>query len=175
LDRAPTGELNDRGPDPSAARRSQALQGRTLFAVVAAVVFIADRISKRLVVANVQPGTERAALPHVWITNTQNPGAAFGVAQEATAVFLVASVVVAVALVFYVVRNPVGTGAGVLLGLILGGTAGNGYDRLLHGTVTDFIALHFWPVFNVADSAITVGVVLLLLGYVLRQRSGSSG
>jgi signal peptidase II len=83
--------------------------------------------------------------------------------------------VVAVALVFYVVRNPVGTGAGVLLGLILGGTAGNGYDRLLHGTVTDFIALHFWPVFNVADSAITVGVVLLLLGYVLRQRSGSSG
>ena len=175
MDRAPTGELNDRGPDPSAARRSQALQGRTLFAVVAAVVFIADRISKRLVVANVQPGTERAALPHVWITNTQNPGAAFGVAQEATAVFLVASVVVAVALVFYVVRNPVGTGAGVLLGLILGGTAGNGYDRLLHGTVTDFIALHFWPVFNVADSAITVGVVLLLLGYVLRQRSESSG
>jgi signal peptidase II len=69
----------------------------------------------------------------------------------------------------------VGTGAGVLLGLILGGTAGNGYDRLLHGTVTDFIALHFWPVFNVADSAITVGVVLLLLGYVLRQRSESSG
>ena len=175
MDRAPTGELNDRGPDPSAARRSQAFQGRTLFAVVAAVVFIADRISKRLVVANVQPGTERAALPHVWITNTQNPGAAFGVAQEATAVFLVASVVVAVGLVFYVVRNPVGTGAGVLLGLILGGTAGNGYDRLLHGTVTDFIALHFWPVFNVADSAITVGVVLLLLGYVLRQRSGSSG
>ena len=77
MDRAPTGELNDRGPDPSAARRSQAFQGRTLFAVVAAIVFIADRISKRLVVANVQPGTERAALPHVWITNTQNPGAAY--------------------------------------------------------------------------------------------------
>src|ERR1700730_18172957 len=65
-------------------------------------------------------------------------------------------------------------GGGVRLWLILGGTAGNGYDRLLHGTVTDFIALHFWPVFNVADSAITVGVVLLLLGYVLRQNGRPS-
>ena len=149
------------------------LQGRVLVALVAVAVFIADRISKRLVVLNVQSGTERPVLPHVWITNTQNPGAAFGVAPDAAAVFLVASVLVAVGLVFYAVRNPIGTWAGVLLGLILGGTVGNGYDRLLHGTVTDFIALHFWPVFNVADSAISVGVVLLLFGYVIRQRSGS--
>jgi signal peptidase II len=151
------------------------MSGRVLFVLVAVIVFVADRITKGLVVANVQPGTEKQVLPHVWITNTQNPGAAFGVAQDATAVFLVASVVVTVGLVFYVARNPVGTWAGVLLGLILGGTVGNGYDRLLHGTVTDFIALHFWPVFNVADSAISVGVVILLLGYVIRQRSGSSG
>ena len=142
---------------------------------MAIVVFVADRISKRMVVASVPLGTERPALPHVWITNTQNAGAAFGVAQEATAFFLVASVLVAVGLAFYVARTPVGVGSGVLLGLIFGGTIGNGYDRLLHGTVTDFIALHFWPVFNVADSAISIGVVLLLLGYVLRQRGGRSG
>src|SRR3979411_235853 len=150
------------------------MPGVVLFVLVAVIVFIADRISKGLVVANVQPGTEKPVLPHVWITNTQNPGAAFGVAQDATAVFLVASVLVTVGLVFYVARNPVGTWAGVLLGLILGGTVGNGYDRLLHGTVTDFIALHFWPVFNVADSAISVGVVRLLIGYVLRQKGRPS-
>jgi signal peptidase II len=148
--------------------------GRFLFVAVAALVFIADRISKRMVVATLPLGTERPALPHVWITNTQNAGAAFGVAQEATAIFLIASVVVAIGLVFYAVRTPLSVWAGVLLGLILGGTVGNGYDRLLHGTVTDFIALHFWPVFNVADSAISVGVVLLLIGYVLRQKGRQS-
>jgi signal peptidase II len=140
--------------------------------VVAALVFIADRISKGMVVSNVALGTEKPVLPHVWITNTQNPGAAFGVAQEATAFFLVASVVVTIGLVFYAARTPIGLWSGALLGLILGGTVGNGFDRLLHGTVTDFIALHFWPVFNVADSAISVGVVLLLIGYVLRQNGG---
>jgi signal peptidase II len=175
LDRAPSRQLKNRQRARSTERWPRAMQGRVLFVLVAVIVFIADRISKGLVVANVQPGTEKPVLPHVWITNTQNPGAAFGVAQDATAVFLVASVLVTVGLIFYVARNPVGTWAGVLLGLILGGTVGNGYDRLLHGTVTDFIALHFWPVFNVADSAISIGVVIVLLGYVIRQRSGSSG
>jgi signal peptidase II len=145
--------------------------GRLLFALLAVVVFVADRLTKGMVVANVAPGTERLALPHVWITNTQNSGAAFGVAQDATALLLVVSIVVAVGVVFYTVRNQVGAWTGALLGLILGGIMGNAYDRFLHGTVTDFIALHFWPVFNVADSAVSVGVALLLLEYVLRHRS----
>jgi signal peptidase II len=166
--------LNRPPGGPGAERISRVVQGRLLFAVVAVLVFVADRISKRMVVSSVPLGTERPALPHVWITNTQNPGAAFGVAQEATAFFLVASVVVTIGLVFYAARTPIGVWSGVLLGLILGGTVGNGYDRLLHGTVTDFIALHFWPVFNVADSAISVGVVLLLIGYVIRQKGRPS-
>ncbi len=112
-------------------------------------------------------------LPHVWITNTANSGAAFGVAQDATLLFTIASIVVAVGLIYYVFRNPVGLWTGALLGLIMGGTVGNGYDRLIHGTVTDFIALHIWPVFNLADSAISVGVALLLLGYLARQRSAA--
>ena len=56
-----------------------------------------------------------------------------------------------------------------MLGLILGGTLGNGYDRIAYGTVTDFINVHFWPVFNVADSAVSIGVVLFLAGYLLRK------
>lgn len=138
--------------------------------LLAVLVFIVDRVSKGLVTANVPYGTEREVLPHIWITNTLNSGAAFGVAQSGAPLFLIASVVVAAGLVFYVVRNPIGALTGALLGLIMGGTIGNGYDRLFHGTVTDFVALHWWPVFNAADAAVSVGVVLLLAGYLVHQR-----
>jgi signal peptidase II len=150
--------------------------GRLLFALVAVVVFVVDRVTKVLVSANVPVGTEQQVLPFVWITNTHNAGAAFGFAQEGAllAVFLIGSIVVAAGLVYYVARTPLSTAAGALLGLIMGGTVGNGYERLVNHSVTDFIALHFWPVFNVADSAISVGVALLLLGYLVRsQRSAS--
>ncbi len=143
-----------------------------LFAVVAVLVFVVDRLTKTLVTASIPAGTERQVLPFVWIADTHNAGAAFGVAQEGAllAVFLVGSIVVAAGLVYYVARTPISMAAGALLGLIMGGTLGNGYERLFQHTVTDFIALHFWPVFNVADSAISVGVVLLLLGYLVRSR-----
>jgi len=62
-----------------------------------------------------------------------------------------------------------------LLGLVLGGTVGNAYDRVLHGSVTDFFALHWWPVFNVADSAISTGVALLVLAQLVRGRSPQAG
>jgi signal peptidase II len=148
--------------------------GRLLFLLLAVLVFVADRVTKAMVAANVPLGTERLALPHVWITNTQNSGAAFGVAPDATAFLLAASTVVAVGVAFYALRNPLSAWTGTLLGLVFGGTMGNGYDRLLHGTVTDFIALHFWPVFNVADSATSVGVTLLLAGYLLRHGAAAS-
>ena len=143
-----------------------------LFAVIAVLVFVLDRVTKGLVEANVAPGSERQVLPFVWITNTHNAGAAFGFAQEGALLLLFAlgSVAVAVFLVAYVVQSPVAPWVGALLGLVMGGTVGNGYDRLFHSTVTDFIALHFWPVFNVADSAISVGVVLLVAGYLVRAR-----
>lgn len=173
LDRASSDQLNN-GKGPTAGHGHWVAAGRSLLLVLAALVFIADRVTKGVVVAHVPFGTERSVLPYIWITNTQNSGAAFGVAQEATTFFLAASVIVAVGVVLYAVKTPIDMWTGALLGLILGGTVGNGYDRLLHGSVTDFIALHFWPVFNVADSAISVGVVLLLAGYLLRQRAEAS-
>jgi signal peptidase II len=146
-----------------------------LFAVLAVVVFVVDRVTKGLVIANVPYGSERSVLPFVWITNTHNAGAAFGFAQEGALLllFTLGSIAVAIGLVYYVARTPISAPAGALLGLIMGGTAGNGYDRLFHGTVTDFIALHFWPIFNVADSAISIGVALLLAGYLVRSRRDS--
>ena len=141
--------------------------------VVAVAVFVLDRITKELVQAQVPLGTEVPVIDHlVGITNVKNSGAAFGVAPAGAMFFLVASVVVAIGLVVYVVRNPGTTWTDCVLGLILGGTLGNGFSRIVDGTVTDFINFHFWPVFNVADSAISVGVVLLIAGYVLRRPAG---
>jgi len=120
--------------------------------------------------AQVPYGTEVSVIGHlVGIINVHNSGAAFGFAPAGAGFFLIASVVVAVGLVVYVARNPGTQWTYAVLGLIMGGTLGNGYDRIVYGTVTDFINFHFWPVFNVADSAISIGVVLLLAGYVLRK------
>lgn len=141
-----------------------------LFVVIAVCVFALDRLTKSLVSANVPFGTEVAVIDHlVGITNVHNSGAAFGFAPAFAIIFLTASMVVSIGLVVYVARNPSDLRTDVILGMILGGTLGNGFDRLAYGTVTDFINVHFWPVFNVADSAISLGVVALLAGYVLRK------
>jgi signal peptidase II len=138
--------------------------------VVAVLVFIADRVTKDLVTATVPYGTEFAAIDHlVWITNIHNSGAAFGLAPAFAIVFLLASFGVACGLIVYVFTHRDSVPADLVLGLVLGGTVGNLFDRVMFGTVTDFVAVHFWPVFNVADSAVSTGVVLLLLGYVLRR------
>jgi len=133
-------------------------------------VFALDRLTKSLVNANVPFGTEVAVIDHVvGIANVHNSGAAFGFAPAGAAIFLTASVVVSIGLVVYVARHTGDLRTDAILGLILGGTLGNGFDRIAFGTVTDFINFHFWPVFNVADSAISLGVVALLAGYVLRK------
>ncbi len=133
-------------------------------------MFVLDRITKSLVLARVPYGTEVPVLGHwVGIINVHNSGAAFGVAPALAGFFLVASVVVAIGLVVYVARKPGDLWNDATLGLIMGGTVGNGYERVMFGTVTDFINVHFWPVFNVADSAISIGVVALIAGYLLRK------
>jgi len=138
--------------------------------VLALAVFVLDRVTKNLVVAAIPYGTEVSVIGHaVGITNVRNSGAAFGFAPAGAWFFLIASVVVAIGLVIYVVRSPSNLWNDAVLGLILGGTLGNGYDRIVHGTVTDFVNVHFWPVFNVADSAISIGVVGLIAGYLLRK------
>ena len=133
-------------------------------------MFALDRVTKSLVVAQVPYGTEVSVVGHVvGITNVHNSGAAFGVAPAGAGFFLVAAVAIAVGLVVYVAWNPGDLWTDAALGLIMGGTLGNGYDRIMFGTVTDFINFHFWPVFNVADSAVSVGVVALVAGYLLRR------
>jgi signal peptidase II len=144
--------------------------GRLVFGLIAIGVFALDRITKSLVVAQVPYGTEVPVIGHlVGIINVHNSGAAFGLAPAGAGFFLVAAVAIAIGLAVYVARNPADLWTDAALGLIMGGTLGNGYDRIMFGTVTDFINFHFWPVFNVADSGVSIGVVALIAGYVLRR------
>ena len=142
-----------------------------VFFAVALVVIVLDRVTKSIVNATIPYGTEVAVVGHlVGITNVRNSGAAFGFAPVGPWFFLLASVVVSVGLVIYVMRQPGDLRADAVLGLVLGGALGNAFDRILNGGgVTDFINFHFWPVFNVADSAISIGVVLLIAGYLIRK------
>lgn len=134
-------------------------------------VFAADRITKSLVVASIPANSEVGPYAGVlWIQHLQNPCAAFSLCGPSSVVFLLISLVVAVAILVYEVQQVAQGWIHVVLGLVLGGTLGNGYDRLLHGSVTDFLALHWWPTFNVADSAITLGVLALAAGYLLKRR-----
>ena len=138
--------------------------------MVAVLVFVLDRVTKALVTAQIPYGTEVMVFGRLLgFANVHNSGAAFGVAPALAVFFLLASVVVAIGLVVYVVRSPSNLWNDAVLGLIMGGTLGNGYERIMYGTVTDFINVHFWPVFNVADSAISIGVVALVAGYLIRR------
>ncbi len=142
-----------------------------LFFAVALVVFVIDRVTKSIVSATIPFGTEVQVLGNlVAVTNVRNSGAAFGFAPVGPWFFLVAALAVSVGLIIYVVREPGDLSADAVLGLILGGALGNAFDRIINGGgVTDFINFHFWPVFNVADSAVSIGVVLLIVGYFLRK------
>lgn len=151
-----------------------AFDGRMKLAgLVAAGVVVADRLSKMLVESTLVPHRVVHILPCLALTYVRNTGAAFGLLASAPAhlrlPFLVLSTVLAGAVLLWFLRETPAdrrwqVGA---LGGILGGAVGNLIDRLRYGEVIDFVDLHWaewhWPAFNVADAAITVGVVLLLV------------
>jgi signal peptidase II len=140
--------------------------------VVAAVVVVIDRITKIYVERHFGvPYGPRQVVDHVlYLTVTRNAGAAFGLFQNFTLGFLVISAVVMVAILFYYGRLPVSDWPARLgLALVFGGAISNAYDRGVKGSVVDFIQVPHYPIFNVADSAITVGVAVLLIGTVWRS------
>lgn len=140
--------------------------------VIAAAVVIVDRITKIYVERHFGvPYGPRQVVDHVlYLTVTRNAGAAFGLFQNFTLGFLLISAVVMVAILFYYGRLPSGDWPARLgLALVFGGAVSNAYDRGVKGSVIDFIQVPHWPIFNVADSAISVGVVMLLVGTVWRS------
>ncbi len=135
---------------------------------------IVDRVTKIAVERRYGVGYgPRPIVDHLlFLTVLRNSGAAFGLFQNFTAGFLVVSLVVMAAILVYYPRIPGHDWpARVGLAMVFGGAVANAYDRGLQGSVIDFIQVPHWPVFNVADSAITVGVALLVVGSFIRTRT----
>ncbi|MGH7729186.1 MAG: signal peptidase II [Vulcanimicrobiaceae bacterium] len=133
--------------------------------LVAIVVIVLDQASKWYVATHFLPNESRIAIPHVlWWTYVQNHAGAFGLFGTQTWL-LVAMALIVLAIFWYAFRGLAAHSTLVQLafGAIVGGAIGNIVDRFHYRFVVDFIDLHWWPVFNVADSCITIGVVLLAL------------
>jgi signal peptidase II len=150
--------------------------------LIALLVVLVDRVSKWLVASNISLHDSIAVLPGFFrLTHVQNSGAAFGLFAESSSEWKVAVLVLFSTLALVVVsallwkNSHTMSSTGVGLALILGGALGNLWDRLLTGRVVDFLDFYLgsyhWPAFNIADSAIVVGALLLVAEILFAKSS----
>lgn len=137
--------------------------------LVAGLILLADQLSKQWVLATLGPQPESREIPLVgdWLSflYVRNTGVAFGLFQNGSQIFIFTSLLITaaiiVAYVFYLPNRL--SWLQLCVGLIVGGALGNVIDRLRYGYVIDFIKVGWWPIFNIADSAVTVGITMLAL------------
>lgn len=162
------------------------MRSRVFPFAIAVLVFVLDQLTKTMVKTRLQGWDTIHVIPGLFnIVHAENRGVAFGFLATSTApwrgLLLVGTSAVVLIYVSYLLLRGRTRGNAMLtvaLALILGGALGNLYDRAVHGTVTDFVEVyageHYFPAFNVADSAITIGGALLVLD-MLRTRSRNTG
>lgn len=154
----------------------------TLMSLTALVVFILDQLTKWWIVSSIQLGGNMAVIDgYIRLRYTQNTGAAFGFLRDGSGILSIVSPIVIASLVIVFVRlgNPTRLST-FAAGLIVGGALGNLIDRIRLGYVVDFIEvynphlnlggnIYTFPVFNVGDSGITIGVILILIGLIFAK------
>lgn len=140
----------------------------TLCAVLGVVA--ADQAAKFLVRKLLPLGSSRPVVPEVlYITHHGNTGAAFGLFDEKTAALTAVSLLFIAGILYYLFRRGRAVTHPAALALILAGAVGNTIDRLRLGYVTDFIDFRIWPIFNIADSAITAGVFIIAWSFLTKK------
>lgn len=155
-------------------------------ALIAAAVVLLDRMSKLLVIRRIPLAHEISVIPGLFqLSHWENTGAAFSMFADSSSPWrtagLIGFAVVACSVVGYLLwkRGNILDLTAISLCLILGGALGNLWDRLQQGTVTDFldfyIGNHHWPPFNIADSAIVVGAILLMARLLFAPKEKRSG
>jgi len=136
------------------------------------LILVLDQVSKLWVIAHFHLYESVEILPSVNLTYVHNMGAAFSFLSSAGGwqrwFFVAIAIIAVIVIVVWLSRlKPNEKWMAVTLSLILGGAVGNLYDRISYGYVVDFIDVyygsHHWPVFNVADSAISIGVLMMLI------------
>jgi len=158
---------------------------RCLYYLLAAVVIVLDRLTKLFAARNIELNFGRVqVIPNFFsITNVENTGAAFSLfadwPQRVRVPMLVGFSTLAMLVVGYLLWKSAArfTWTGLAMAFILGGAIGNLYDRIRYGRVTDFLHIyvgsHSWPDFNLADSAIVCGAILLCIGLIFGDKTAS--
>lgn len=152
--------------------------------LVALILFVLDQVTKYFVIHYIEMGEQLRVAPFLNFVHTKNKGAAFGMFRDASPlmrviIFGIVTILCLYMLIYWLGTSPLSERIQRLsLAFILGGALGNLCDRIVLGEVTDFIDVyylhyHFW-IFNIADSAITIGVVLMGIAMLQQRRKSSS-
>lgn len=131
--------------------------------ITAAIVLAADQAAKQLAIDAVARGAREDFFLFLDLVNVRNSGVAFGALQNGGIIVGVVVGLALIALLVFFSRHATRPMAWLPVGLLLGGALGNAVDRIRIGAVVDYLKLPNWPAFNLADVAITVGVVLLVI------------
>jgi signal peptidase II len=142
---------------------------RKLFFLVTFIVLIIDQITKYLTITF----NPNYTLGFISIHLIKNTGAGFGILQGQTIILGIISLVVALAIIFSYKKLPTEKNPQILYALFLGGVIGNLIDRFFRRFVIDFIDFSFWPAFNIADAAITVSVIGLIIYYWIEDKKNN--
>ena len=149
---------------PSFKFHSMSKKNIFIFSIALTIVLI-DQFTKFLVKQNFQINQPIQIIKNtLHLTYVTNTGSAFGLFKSMNTFFMIFAIIVI--LVIYIYLNKIKNNEKILqiaVGLLLGGTIGNLTDRLFYGSVIDFIDFRIWPVFNIADSAVTISVLLLII------------
>ena len=137
---------------------------------IALLIFLIDQLTKYIINKSMVVGQSIPLINNIFhLTYTQNTGAAFGILKNHQLIFILFALFVISLILYYWQRIPQKNIIIVPIGLILGGTIGNLIDRLRFQYVIDFLDFRIWPTFNIADSAITIGAILLIF-YVWKKK-----
>ncbi len=142
--------------------------------IIAVAVILIDQLSKLFIVSNVSLYEHFTFIPGIIdIAYVKNTGAAFSILNDHTWLLGALSIIVSLLIILYMVKTkPMDKLTVISAGLVLGGALGNGIDRIVRQYVVDFIEFSFinFPVFNVADIAITVGACLIILSIIISEK-----
>ncbi|MBF0493590.1 MAG: signal peptidase II [Candidatus Omnitrophica bacterium] len=134
----------------------------------AAFLYGLDRVTKLLVISKIKPDASIPVVSGIFhITYVQNTGVAFGLFKDIPFFFICVGLLAVILIVSFLVKkyDKICFRDRIALVTILSGTLGNLVDRIRHGYVVDFLDFRVWPVFNIADSAICIGVFLLMVSF----------
>jgi len=148
-----------------------------LFYAIAVMIVICDQVSKWAIVQSLPYNASiTTPIPFLYLTHTRNTGGAFSLLQARNHWFIVIAAVAMIALAFAYHRSArKDLWVSAALALALGGAIGNLIDRVRFGYVVDFFDVKVWPVFNVADSAITVGILILAWTFLFKREPVAEG